>query len=218
MKHYKLYSGIAAVLVALIGVLSREAFLSILASVCSTVYMITLSAEKRCAFLFGMAYCITFSYISLVNGLYATAAFFFGYLLPVLTVAFFRNANSPERHKPPMRGKQWALTVALVAAVFALLFILLRCTNDAQPCLDALSFSVSAVTSLLMLLHHKEFWILNTLACCLSITMWTIQFAVTRSGVNIILLHTIALVSSVFGMANWIRHMRAGASPTAGRK
>lgn len=211
MKKDTICSGVAALLVIGIGIASGEAWLSIVTSVCATIYMITLSADRRYAFLFGMAYCITFSYIALRNALYATAIFFFCYLLPVLTASFFRRSGRRMQEKPPLHWKAWGVVLAAVGTVFLLLSALLRYVNDAQPYLDALSFSISGVTALLMLLGHKEFWITNTLGCCLSIAMWVIQFAANGSGINLIVLQVVSLAASIAGLARWVRQRRADA-------
>ena len=206
---YMICSAGAGILAIIVGIVSKDNWLSIITAVVSAAYTIQLAAGERYALLAGTLFSILYAIVSFLNGLYATALFFILYLMPVTIISFVRWGKAETIYKEPMGWKSWIGSLLLAAVVLLVLYWILKQTNDAQPLLDSCVFTISVLTGIWMMLNHNEFWILNTASCLIQLVMWSIQLVRTGEGISVIVLQGIAMLFSLIGLINWVKALRA---------
>ena len=207
-KKYIVFLIISCAAALAVGILCKDYWLSIVTSLIATIYIISLSAGKRFALVFGMGYCVTYGIYSIMNSLYASAAFLFCYLLPAVTVTFIRFDKGEKAGKKPLKALGWMNVLLALVTVFCILYLILKKTDDAQPFFDAMAFSSAAVTGALMVMKRGEFFITNCLTCATYIVMWSLQYIANGEGINVVVLQSIALIASVLGSASYIKRVK----------
>lgn len=207
LKYY-CFSAIAAITAIVVGILAKENWLAIVASVVSAIYTIQLSGGERYAFLFGSLFSILYAIVSFMSGLYATTVFMIVYLLPVTIVSFIRWGKVKTIYREPVNLMGWLFNLLVGSIVFIIVYFILKNIGDSQPIIDSVVFALSVMTGLWIVTNRNEFWIINTLACGMQIVMWTIQYIKSGQGLNIIILQSISTFFSIVGLINWICVLR----------
>lgn len=209
-RKFKYYfcSAVASIAALAVGIMAKENWLAIIASVVSAIYTIQLAGGERYAFLFGSLFSVLYAIVSFLSGLYATAVFMIIYLLPVTIISFIRWGKVESIYREPVNLMGWLFNLVIGCIVFVIAYFILKNIGDSQPIIDSVVFALSVMTGFWMLTSRNEFWIINTLACGMQIVMWMIQYIKMGTGLNIIILQSISTFFSIIGLMNWVSVLR----------
>lgn len=194
---------VVCICTVIVGILFKQPHYEIITGVIADIYLILVSFKKRCGFIFGMLYAITYGIVLFFSKLYANAGFSLLFLLPVTLLSYIKWHKNQEDQIKRLALKQWLLCVLAFLSATLLLYLILRAINGAQPLLDATVFSLSILTCSLMVAKYTECWILNIIVNIFNIVMWSIQFVDTGAGLNMIALQIFSLLISLNGIIQW---------------
>ena len=138
-------------------------------------------------FVFGLLGSLILGYIMFRSGIYAMAAFYILYNVPMQFIGWHKWHSirlRPESKVVQTRWMNWPQRIFMVCATAALIllfrYILSRFTDDAQPLSDAAAVSVAIVTQFVLVFAFIEQWFLWIVMDIVMGIVWIISW---RSGV-----------------------------------
>jgi len=186
--------------------------LSFVAGICSILCIILGCKGSSLNFLFGLAGSAIQGYMALKSGLYANAALFILYNVPMQFIGFHnwkrrRLENGNEGiHTRWMTWPQRILLVAAAAAMVTATSFLLSKTDDPQPVSDAMAMTAAVGAQLLLTLAFVEQWFMWLVVNGTQLAMWSI--AITR-GVPyapiMVIQYSFFMANSIYGIVLWSR-------------
>lgn len=137
-------------------------------------------------FLFGLLGSLILGYIMFRSGIYAMAAFYILYNVPMQAVGWAKwqeRRLNPEADIVRTRWMNWPQRILMAAATAALItgfYIILNKTSDTNPIGDAAAVSVAIVTQFVLVFAFIEQWFLWIVMDIVMGIVWIISW---RSGV-----------------------------------
>lgn len=191
--------------------------LSFIAGTCSILCVIFGVKGSVLNFLFGFAGSCIQGYIALKSGLYANAALFLLYNVPMQFVGWFqwrKRMFGGGREGIKTRWMTWpqrALLVVLCALSVWGVSRLLLMTDDPQPVSDALAMTVAVGAQFLLTFAFIEQWFMWLVVNGANLIMWSIAAA---RGVQfapiMIIQYVFYTMNSIYGIVLWSRMSKKG--------
>ena len=207
-----LISGFAAVSIAASLLKGDFRLLSFTGGLCSVLCVIFGAKGSRINFLFGLAGSLIQGFIAWSSGLYAYAALFLLYNVPMQFIGFSqwrkRHSESAE-HGIKTRWMSWwqrlMLAILSSAGVILIHFMLLK-TGDSQPWSDALATTVAIAAQLLLTFAFIEQWFMWIIVNASTIVMWSVACFRGEPYALIMLIQSIFyMMNSIYGIILWSR-------------
>jgi len=190
--------------------LNPTSWLTLIGSLCGIICVNLIALGKASNYLFGLVSALIIGYFGLITQVYAEVLLQGFYIIMDLTGLYTwlkvsEDGSGTVTKVKILKDVQWLYTVITWLVIGCATFLLLGSINDAQPALDALTFSVSATAMILMIFRYQSqfvFWLLGNF---FSIFLWF------RAGVHaggdyaIFVMYCMYTVNSVFGMINWLK-------------
>ncbi len=164
-------------------------------------------------FIFGFLGSLILGFIMFKSGIYAMAAFYILYNVPMQIIGWrkwHQRRIRPDARVVKTRWMSWPQRILMVAVTVALLFgfnyILGRFTGDAQPLSDAAAVSVAIVTQFVLIFAFIEQWFLWIAMDIVMGIVWIISWkAGTPHAAIQFVLEMFYLINAIRGIFLWMR-------------
>lgn len=164
-------------------------------------------------FIFGFLGSLILGYIMFKSGIYAMAAFYILYNVPMQIIGWHqwhRRRLNPDAKVVRTRWMNWRQRILMVAVTAVLLFgfnyILSRFTGDVQPLSDAAAVSVAIVTQFVLVFAFIEQWFLWIAMDIVMGIVWIISWkAGTPHAAIQFVLEMFYLINAIRGIFLWMK-------------
>ena len=171
-------------------------------------------------FVFGFLGSLILGLIMFQSGIYAMAAFYILYNVPMQIIGWLKWRNNrirPEKNIVRTRWMNWPQRVLMVLSaavlIYATYLILSRYTNDAQPLSDAAAVSVALVTQFVLIFAFIEQWFLWIAMDVVMGTVWIIAWrAGTPHAAIQFVLEMFYLINAIRGVFLWMKLEKSNGS------
>lgn len=168
----------AAVLILYFAVLREQSLPKTLPTLITLCVQLLLVSANRYAFLLGGTNALLYGAAYFSEGLYFSTVSAVLISAPIQLFSFIRWGKNRRTDKTTalkrLNGKEWGIVIAAIAVGFVLCYFLLApfFADANYPMLDALSFTLGIVVSLLAAFRYVESQYISAVSTCLSIVMW----------------------------------------------
>ena len=168
----------AAALILYFAVLREQSLLKTLPTLITLCVQLLLVSANRYAFLLGGTNALLYGAAYFSEGLYFSTVSAVLISAPIQLFSFIRWGKNRRTDKTTalkrLNGRAWGIVIAAIAVGFVLCYFLLApfFAGANYPMLDALSFTLGIVVSLLAAFRYVESQYISAVSTCLSIVMW----------------------------------------------
>ena len=168
----------AAVLILYCTVGLEQSLLKTLPTLITLCVQLLLVSANRYAFLLGGTNALLYGAAYFSEGLYFSTVSAVLISAPIQLFSFIRWGKNRRTDKTTalkrLNGRAWGIVIAAIAVGFVLCYFLLApfFAGANYPMLDALSFTLGIVVSLLAAFRYVESQYISAVSTCLSIVMW----------------------------------------------
>lgn len=164
-------------------------------------------------FVFGLLGSLILGYIMFRSGIYAMAAFYILYNVPMQAVGWAqwrKRRLNPEAKVIRTRWMSWPQRILMFCVTIAMIigfrFVLGRFTDDAQPLSDAAAVSVAIVTQFVLVFAFIEQWFLWILMDIVMGIVWIISWkaGVQHAAIQFVL-EMFYLINATRGIFLWMK-------------
>ncbi|EOL43784.1 nicotinamide mononucleotide transporter PnuC [Enterococcus caccae ATCC BAA-1240] len=104
-----------------------------------------------------------------------------------------------------LKGIQWLYAGFLWLMIGVIAYVTLGFVNDAQPLLDAVTFSVSATGMLLMIKRYQSQFVFWLLGNSFSLVLWFRAGTHAGGDYALFVMYCMYTLNSIYGMIHWLK-------------
>jgi nicotinamide mononucleotide transporter len=190
--------------------LNPTSWITLLGSLAGIICVNLIAQGKASNYLFGLVSALIIGYFGFKTSVYAEVLLQGFYIIMDITGLYAWLKSSEDgsgtvTKVKTLKGIQWLYAVIVWGIIGIATYFLLGFVNDAQPMLDAITFSVSATAMLLMIKRYQSqfvFWLLGNI---FSIVLWFQAGTHAGGDYAIFIMYCMYTFNSIFGMINWLR-------------
>lgn len=202
---------LAALILLLCGLLSKQAVYEIMISILSVITILYIAQGKRIGCALGVVFTILFGIVSLTRQLYGIAAFDFFCGLPSYLFGFFlwkkhQNAACVKARK--MSNIKLFLMIIGVGVLFSGFYIILKAMESSQPFFDGLTLVLGLAGMMLLTLRYIEQWYFNMIANFSATILWLIKTIESIENFNFLIISIIAVLVNLIGLISWQKNYK----------
>lgn len=181
--------------------------LAIASSLANILCVLLVAKGKMSNYFWGLIGVVTYGIIAYQSKYYGDTMLNVGYYLPMQFIGYYLWKNMSEKadehlFKFMTTSQRMKMLVIVVGCVYGYMEIL-RYLGGRLPWLDATSTVLSVIAMLLMAKGYAEQWVLWIFVNTVSILMWLDVFIKEGGGVATLIMWSVFLINSIFGLVNW---------------
>lgn len=186
-----------------VGVVVNDVWYKIVISLLGLGFNFFTSDGKRFGFLFGCAYAATYSVMAYSERIFASAVFMMLIQLPVALYSFIswkKTQSKGEVKLKKLTTKQGAVVGVLFFASIVVIYFILKAVNSNGPLLDAIFFSITLLSCVLLALYYRSAYLFVALSGAAGTAVWAYQMAVNNTGASVLTLYVFVLINAMMAI------------------
>ncbi len=183
-----------------VGIAVNDVWYKIVISLLGLGFNFFTSAGKRFGFLFGCAYAVTYSAMAFSENIYASAVFMLFVQLPLAFYSYIKwksNQSKSNTVLKKLNKKQSFATGISFPVSVAVIYCILNALNSNGPFLDAVFFSITLVSCVLLALYYRSAYLFVALSGVAGTAFWGYQLVVNHTGASVLTLYFFVFLNAL---------------------
>lgn len=194
----------------------KDTFIGIVSAATGVICVILTADGKRSSYVWGLINCVTYAYVSYLNGLYGETMLNLIYYVPMQFIGFYlwsKNMNkvaeadgsSSENFVKVNKVGRLEMTIYIVGMIVGVIGygIFLKNIGDALPFIDSFTTVLSVFAAIFQVRRMAEQWILWILIDTASVAMWGITMYNGSDNIGTLIMWIVYLANAVYGWVSW---------------
>lgn len=194
----------------------KDTVIGIISAATGVICVILTADGKRSSYVWGLINCVTYAYVSYLNGLYGETMLNLIYYVPMQFVGFYlwsKNMNKTdetsgsksENFVQVNKVGRLEMTIYIAGMTVGVIGygIFLRYIGDALPFIDSFTTVLSVFAAIFQVRRMAEQWILWILIDIASVAMWGITMYQGSDNIGTLIMWIVYLANAVYGWVSW---------------
>lgn len=183
-----------------VGLAVHDVWYKILISVLGIGFNFFTCYGKRIGFLMGAAYALAYTAMGFSEQIYATAIFMLLIQVPMAVYTYI-TWGKPQKKEALQLKKLTTKQIVAFGMAFPLSILLIYCVLHALgsngPLLDALFFSITLMSCILLACYYRCAYLFVGLSGLAGIVLWSYQMIANGAGASLLVLYLCVFVNSL---------------------
>ena len=216
IRFVHIWLAIATLTILGLSLYWKDTFIGIVSATTGVICVILTADGKRSSYVWGLINCVTYAYVSYLNGLYGETMLNLIYYVPIQFIGFYawsKNLNkvvetdgsSSEDFVKVNKVSRLEMMMYVAGMIVGVIGygIFLKNIGDTLPFIDSFTTVLSVFAAVFQVRRMAEQWILWILIDIASVAMWGITMYNGSDNVGTLIMWIVYLANAVYGWVSW---------------